>query len=409
MKNCELYLDREEVKIKFKKLTVLLTALGILFSVMPNIRILDINLTISDVLFILVFILQLISSKFTLYLPFKKTVVIFWVLGIYLMIIGFMLSSINTNYIINSTLVSLQYFFTFVFLPIILIRFNKKSLIIFLKTYIFGLVFVTFSGILTYFEINIFFENYIIVTGNQRLASFLGNPNILGSLLASAIPLTFYMYFKKYLNGFVITLVIPLFIAGIALTSSFGSIFILLITCVGFFILMFNIKAVSRVIFFMLPGFIAYYYLFGFPEILEKRVLSINNISDAGSLDSRLQLNSLAWEKISEITFLGYGENFLLGITNVTNVHNVFLSIWLSGGYLSIIGFLITLVVLASFSIKNWINNKKMDGAIAITQVLAVILSAFSTTHLYSRFWLIPTFLVLFLLKKDNDEKSKLK
>jgi len=256
---------------------------------------------------------------------------------------------------------------------------------------------------ITVTELKIFSFNLTQRMYDQRISSFLGNPNPFGVHLMVSIISCFY-FLKEYKSKWHALLII-FFIYTLALTGSRASAIGLLAGSLIFIVYSYvkNNLAAIALRFFLLGFFIIIFgYILSNPEII-KYIFSL-----MGRESNNLSGREIAWialiNQIIETPYLGIGyristeailEENLIGISNS---HNLYLSILSEVG---LIGFLFFLYIYTSpilFFIINKVDSKDSLKNILICILISLLINQFFEDMLSPLNYLsIFTFLILLI------------
>lgn len=273
------------------------------------------------------------------------------------------------------------------------------------KAFLFGIIVIDVHGILSFY-----FVGYVpttgagkgIVTGANRLATILGNPNLASAMNALSIPSLLYLWFAGRLSNWLGSVFLAIVVATVVLTSSNSGLAALALSLLVYIGLVANARLLVRLALIVLLVAIVLYFG-GFellPTAFQKRVLpalSTGDFDEAGTFVSRSQLMLEALNVISAkgILLLGLGADQFRTISLQTApVHNLYLLLWVEGGLSALIGWLLFSAVGLYLCIAAWrVRLERYVIAIGASTIAVWLLIAFSNPHMYGRYWTTPLLL----------------
>lgn len=365
----------------------------------------DFLFTVSDLLFAILFCLLLLSGRIPLS-PLGRASSL-WFLAFSLLMVGLLSSSLVQGDPMRGFIVTSQYFFAYVLLLLVLVRDDPNLIYNFLKVFVLSIFVMDVHGIFMFFTGGSDpSEGKSVVTGSGRLATLLGNPNAAAALNALTVPLLLYLWLAGRVVAMAAIPILAVFIATVILTSSNSGIAALTLSVIAFVATSMNRRMLMRIMMLTTVGAVAFY--FGgtelLPESFQKRVLSgiiEGDVSQTGTFNHRAELMREASSIIAErgIFFVGLGaDQFREVSVQAAPVHNMYLLLWVEGGVLALIGWL--LFSAAGLSVGLAARMKGADpqaGATLIAILLVFYLAAVAIPHMYARHWLIPVMLSLAL------------
>ena len=284
-----------------------------LLYLIPNNKILNINFTYSDAVYIVIFSILLIKNLYEKQSIIFSKNINFIAYMLYFLTIGILLSSLRAKVPLESITSLFQYLFIFiVLLNIIVYLYNekprnaKKILGVFIIPYIINIALVVLSKYNLYNGLDdIIISNNGRYQGLNYIATGFGNEIVMASII---IMYFVYSLKNKLLKSIAIILLI-FSIYTILLTGSFGALFILS----AFFVLFlwFGVKhkliGISISVLLLIVISTSYYQievknnltvLSYLPDILEERYISSGE--DFGSSEVRGNLNEIAFYEFIE-------------------------------------------------------------------------------------------------------------
>lgn len=357
---------------------------------------------------------------------------------IFLFIIGSSISALNAINVVSSMNILLQYLFAIIVQFVVinhLFRYSKdinRTIFKVLDVYIFSLLVVLFIGFAA--STGLLPNGDIYFSGNGRLESVMGNPNVLAKYLVFSLPiLLFYIDLKR--KTFLSYFLIAILIYNLFLTASFGGFLYAVITTIYYYTAkmlfvskpikfnngdiliskkIINIRIIMLLVFSI---FSVTYILSNPPEVFSERILTANNLSEAGSANLKLDLMVESTKLIStEYGAVGMGLGSYPYISEYhTNVHNLYLLVFSETGILGFVGLFGLLFYTFILSLKLIRHSDPKTKYILLglnSSVFGFLISITTSTHQYSRAtWLIVILLLCFtkaIKQKQVFEKSKI-
>lgn len=357
--------------------------------------------TLSDGLLSLALVVMLVRGRLRRN-PFGP-VLLFWVAAFVLVVGGLYLSSIMTGQLVRGIILSLQYTFCFVALPFVLASGDEDEAFRLLLIFILGVVAVDIHGIIAYFTIG-YVPGSRLITGGGRLSTVIGNANGAGALNAMTIIAVLWLRSLQRISLVFTLAVLSIMVWVVVLTSSNTA----LISTAGglaiFVLCSFRPKLIfiAAVVAALGAVFLHFGGLDYLPTAFHKRVLGAlesGDIEEAGTFADRAALMEEAIEMLRgrEFDLLGIGaDQFRVVSVQRIPVHNSFLILWVEGGLLSLLGW----VLFCSMGLVVWLYSLRkrvvIEGSAAVMAICAAFV-VFSNTaaHVYARPWHIALILVM--------------
>lgn len=390
----------------FDKLERYLLIVGVFLAPMRDFRPTDIAFTFSDLIFCILGVILIIRRRLSI-APLQD-VTILWTLAVLLLIGGLFASSILNGSAAGALVVCTQYFFAYAFVPFLILQDDPKKALLLVKTCVFSLLFIVGCGfIFVAFDYN---HGYQFISGSGRLASFSGNANNLASSISFTLPLLLYLWFSKELSNLASIGIFAAFVVGLILTSSNTGLAssALAIACFLMFAGNFRwmIKGTFLVMIAVLAvGTVGYDYL---PKTFKNRVLEgleSGDVSQAGTYEDRMALIVEATELLDGVLILGIGadQHRKLSAEKEQPVHNQYLLVWIEGGTVALIGWLLILMTIVIVGIRSYQQPVGAHGAAVVLSVIIVfIIVANTTPHLYARGWILPALIAMGVVLADR-------
>lgn len=401
--------------MKKNKIYYRIIAIGVFLMPFYSIKVSFFN--ISD-LFIITALIMLFYEKLrynSFFKPFSNKVYALIVFtAFFLMLGGYMLGDLsNQNINTNTFTISFQYVFILAGYLWLFKSLTSTELLKLLKIYLSGFITVILSGVIlkTFTpDIYLLLMDQNILIGFRRMGSFTGATGLAKSISVLII-LTYFMYSLAYYNIKKVIFMNIIFIIGLIYASSFGGIITSLISYVAIltlFLINNKTKFLQKLLSLvsgLLIIFISFFVLIklNFQEsIFYNRVVKVlfdADYEEAGSAEVKIYLMNAALTIIKENFLFGIGSgNFLAQTIYKQSVHNSYLILWVEGGILPLIGFLILLILFFIMSMKVKGNRKY----ILLTMGLVLVINSFTNTHFFPRFIFVPYLILIVLLEKNN-------
>ncbi len=379
---------------------------GVFLAPMRDFRPTDLAFTFSDLIFCILGIVLIIRRRLSI-APLQDITVL-WMLAVLFLVGGLFASSIVNGSAAAALVVCTQYFFAYAFVPFLILQNDPKRALLLVKTTVFSLLFIVVCGfIFIAFDYN---HGYTLVSGSGRLASFSGNANNLASSIALTMPLLFYLWFSKELSNLTSICIFASLIVGLILTSSNTGLAssTLAIACFLLFAGSFRwmIKGTFVVAIAVLT--IATFGQDYLPKTFKNRVLEglkSGDVSQAGTYEDRMALIVEASEMLDDVLILGIGadQHRKLSPKKEQPVHNQYLLVWIEGGTVALIGWLLILTTIIIVGIRSYQQPVGAHGAAVVLSVVIVLIFVANTApHLYARGWILPALLAMGVVLADR-------
>jgi O-antigen ligase len=402
-----------EGSIRLSSVELLIVCFGVFLAPYGNLRFTEIFFTYSDFFFCLSLLILLISGRIHRR-PLNEATPI-WVFSFTLMFAGLSIGSFYHSGVDRALIVIAQYLTSYLILMMILIRKDPKDSHLLAAIFLASIILVDLNGIYTFYYVGyVPGEVKGVVTGGIRLATKLGNPNLAASINALTMPILLYFWSSGHLKFYFALPLIAIMLLTVVLTSSNSGLFLTMVALSVFSMSVLTKRLMLRLTFglsILLAGFAAFGGTDLLPSAFQKRVLialTSGDVSEAGTYISRAKLNKEAIDVIFDerIVVVGIGaDQFRERSAQNAPVHNLYLLLWVEGGLLAIIGW----ILFSGVGMLLWISIKKTGGskhalAIVATTVTVFLAIALFQPHMYARYWTLPLFLCFGLgLRKSNE------
>jgi O-antigen ligase len=327
-----------------------------------------------------------------------------WLIAVALLFSGLFMSSLLNGDFTRGSVVISQYVFSYLILLIIIVREEFDVTLWIAAAFVAGILVVDIHGIITFYTVGyVPGEVKGAVTGSNRLATLMRNPNLAAAMNALTTPILLYVWSTGRLRALFALPILAIFFITVIHTGSNSGLLVMTACLCIFTAFIVTPRLLLRLLFG--GGVIALVSLTAggaelLPETFRARVLGAiysGDLSEAGTFISRTELMKEAITVISEksILLLGMGaDRFREVSVQSAPVHNVYLLLWVEGGLLALFGWLLFAVV----GTQIWLAlfkggaSKQILATVAST-VSVFLLIAISNPHMYARFWTIPLLL----------------
>lgn len=367
-----------------------------------TLRFSELFFTFSDFFFCLSLFLLLITGRIRSR-PLEGATSV-WLVAFILLFLGIMLGSLFNGSPQRGLIVMGQYLFAYMILMIILIRDDQREAYRLAGIFLVSVILIDIHGIITFYTVGyVPGEGKGIVTGGKRLATVLRNPNLAAAMNALTLPILLFFWSTGRAKSYLAIPALAIIIVTVVLTSSNSGLFSTAL-CLAVFIALVSTPRLLLRLALGLSIVVGGAALFGSKEMLPKTfqtrvlgALSSGDISEAGTFLSRAALMEEALHIISEeqIKIIGLGaDQFRERSVQSAPVHNLYLLLWVEGGLLALIGWLLfsSVGVLLSLAILRVRGDKRALAAV-ITTILVFLVIALFNPHMYARYWTMPVLL----------------
>ncbi|MCB4859921.1 O-antigen ligase family protein [Sphingobium sp. PNB] len=379
-------------------------------------RVGQINLTFSDLFFLISFSISALRGRLSV-TPFRSLTP-FWLAGLVMMLGGLFIGSIINGDPLRWVNIALQYTVAFLCIPILLMQqeegtIRKAPLIFMLGIACSEAVGIAASAFLTYHD-TLHWLGDGFITGNGRLGSMAGQPNPNGAVVAFSLPMLLYSMRHRLIGGLAGVACLILLLWGLMLSASFTGFSASLLAIFTTLLLM-GVRYIFRL---GLAVAVAAGLFFAsgapLPKAFQERVgnaVESGDINQAGTFLNRSQLMEEAWDFAEDYTVIGMGVDRYRELSAYDNpVHNLFLLIWNEGGAIAFCGLILLLGLIALLA-ANGLRTSRDKGAMAVAVVLVFLIYTLSYPHMYSRMWVMPVMVALatiYVPRKARPEAARL-
>lgn len=375
-----------------------------------RLRVGGLNLTISDILFILAAGTMTANHRRWNWRGFCGSAYLdlAWFIAIALMVGGFVISGLVRDADFDTISIPAQYIFAWAVVPLIISSSGQDIARVLLLSFTRGLVCMCAISLVFYF----FFPDspLNLRTGIGRLTSMMENPNELAKTIVAAFPCIMLARDRKWIGirEFIISL--ATLVLALVGTISFGgwTAFALLLAIVMF-------AGGRRKMAVVVPALIIagglMLALLGTPEAVLNRaqpIIRSGSLDRAGSQSHKIEMMKEAWPRVQQSPIIGLGPGrYDDSSAFPVPVHNTYLLIWVEGGLLSITGMLTGMAAIFFASLAWAIHSRdRYQGTLAISMIVVFLFNCMTNTHIYSRFFLVPLIVFLNSLTAEDGMKT---
>src|ERR671918_362596 len=357
----------------------ILVSAAIFLSLFPSWRHSSVFFTISDLLFCLSLLTILLTRGLPL-APFGALTP-HWMAGFALLIASLVASSLINGEAMRAIVVSAQYAFSFVLLPLTIMGRDREATIGLIQAFALGVFAANLASVVLYYSG--YTGDLHFVTAGGRLGSFVGNANTNAQMIALALPLMLYLWLAGRIAVLYLVPALLCMLVALILTSSNNGLLLAISGVAALFIMLRDLRYLVRAAtgLAVCLALILLWASYWLPETFEERVLSAvrsGSIEEAGTFEDRMALIEEAMEMIDETMLVGLGA--LVG--------------WMS------------LLLIALFGALFIGRRHRLEAATAFAVAAIVGLIGLTTGHIYARYDVVPLHLALALVFASAAEAS---
>jgi O-antigen ligase len=351
----------------------------------------------------LVFCLSLLTILLTRGLPMTPfgALTPYWMAGFALLIVCLVASSLVNGEPTRAIVVSLQYGFSFVLLPMTIMGRDKEATIGLIRAFALGVFAANLASIVLYYSG--YTGDFRFVTHAGRLSSFVGNPNTNAQMIALAVPLVIYLWLAGRMAVHYLVPLVLIMIVALILTSSNNGLVLAILGVAALFIMLRDLRYLVRAAtgLAVCLALILVWSSYWLPETFEQRVLGAvrsGSIDEAGTFEDRVALMAEAIEMVDETMLVGIGVDQYRVVSRFgAPVHNTYLLLWTEGGLGALVGWM-SLLLIALFGALFIGRRHRLEAATGFAVAAIVGLIGFTTGHIYARYTVVPLHLALALV-----------
>lgn len=377
-----------------------LSKLAVFFVSFEIVRLPNLLLTLSDILFMGAAFLLLYTGRIPRNPYGSGTSLFLLLLG--LLSVAILISSLFAGVPERALVFILQYFFAYAVLAYVVAAEDYETVVDLVKFYLAGSVIGVIIALYWFWTEP---TPNLFASGNGRFLGMNGGANGQAAVIALSMPLLFFLWMKRHAPLVALVPALAILLYGLLATSSNNGLIALFAAVSVFFLLTMTFGRIVKV-FGVLAIVVPLFLLFGLdylPQTFHDRVLSAvvsGDIDSAGTYSERVALIKEAAEFLDETFIIGIGaDQFRNFSSHGAPVHNTYLLLWTECGLISMIAWIgmIATIVLMGFAML-----RTTEGALAGAAVIAVsatlLVTAMSGTHPYPRTLTLPLILALSLV-----------
>lgn len=386
----------------FWRLSGPLIACAILFVSFAWFRAGDILFTVSDAFYILGGFFLLAGGGLTTR-PFGDLSP-WWFALFAAMLSGLLISSLVNGAPLRWLPVAMQYTFSFIFLPMVLMNQSRERWIFYAKAFVLGIIALEVSAYLIYLYFDGSYEKltrfgYSFYSGSGRLGSFIGNPNFNAAMIAMATPILCFLKLKRAISLLAFLIGIAILMTALVFTASASGTFATIMGLIIFGV----VSGVGLSPKVSAAGIVAVVALFmldvPLPSTFQERVSSAvgsGDIDNVGTFADRYDLMKEAWAITGDTAVIGLGvDQFRVYSEHEAPVHNSYLLLWTEGGLLSFFSWIGLLSILVAGAFGAFRNGRHEAAAMGLAVFAVFAIFSMSSAHMYSRAWITPVLIAL--------------
>lgn len=326
-----------------------------------------------------------------------------WIASFVLIVGGLHVSSLLEGDAERGVILLLQYSFCFIVLPYLLLGRDVQEAYRLLLVFLAGVIALDLHGILTFYLVG-YDPASRVVSGNLRLETLSGGANAAACLNAMMIVVVFWLRLSGRFSFKLSAVLFSIMLVTIVLTSSNGGVLSMSAGILAFLACSLRLRQLAKVLpilalpgVFLMAGGSSY-----LPTTFQERVLNAlvsGDVSEAGTFMSRSALIQETLDMINteRVSLVGIGaDQFRIKSVQEAPVHNAFLILWVEGGILSLLGWLL----FCSMGFILWCVARAQGvmlygRAAVLASFIVFIVMANVSAHIYARYWYTALLLII--------------
>ncbi len=371
-------------------------------------RIGDVNITISDVLFVLAIFLELSLARLNGRPMGALTPA--WMASLVLMLSGLFVGSYFNGDLGRWLIVAIQYLFSYMLLPMLLIR-DRPMLERLIVTMIIAMVAMESVGIAAYHILDgykqatdIFGPDFI--TGGRRLGAMVGDANWNSAAIAMTLPFVMYAASRHLIRPTLALVAGMILLWALMLAASFTG-FAAAMLATGAMAVGGRMRPSPKIV---LPAaaLAAFLFMSGYqlPEIFAKRVapaIEQGSLDSAGTYDDRADLIIEAWQHAEKTAVVGMGVDEYRKFSAFGQpVHNMYMLQFAEGGIFALAGWLGIVVTLILIPLRR-LRRHRLEASLSLSVIMVFLAFTIASPHMYARLWMVPVLLSLGIVVTARD------
>lgn len=388
------------------RIEFLLVGAAVFLALLPSWRYPDVFFTVSDLLFC-AGLLAIVLTRGIAPAPLGMLTP-YWIAAMAVFLAALIGSTLINGVPMRALVVCLQYFFSFVLLPMTIMGRDRESTIRLIQVFVAAVFATNFLAIILYYAG--YTGDFRFVTGNGRLAGFLGGPNTTAQVIALTCPLAAYLWLSGRMPVWCALPLLLVFAITLVLTSSNNGLAMTAVGLLVFLVLLRDLRILGRALagVVVCAGLISIWGSYWLPEVFEQRVLGALRSGDldaAGTFDARMALIWEALDIVDDTMLVGLGVDQYREISRYgAPVHNTYLLIWAEGGLPALIAWIgvMTMILLGSLFMAR---RQPLVAATSFAVAVVFAMVGFTTGHVYARYSVVPLHLALALVLVSASER----
>lgn len=361
----------------------------------------DFLFTLSDLLFIVAFVLRLAGGALNPQ-PFRSMTVP-WLLGFALVLIGLLLASIYNDAPTRWLIVALQYATAYVVLPLICVDLTRETMQRRSLALVAGVAAMEAFGAAVYWYTDgsrdaTMSLSHEFITGLHRLGAFMADANWNAAMISMTLPFVLFLGRVGAIRPWQQLTILMVLCSGLLLSGSFTGFTSALAATAAFFVLAGGHRKWRPLVGIGLVGLAVFLAGIPVPAVFQARVglaLESGNIAQAGTFVGRWALIQEAWNIVDYHTFMGLGaDQFREVSADKAPVHNIYLLLWAEGGILALLGWLLMIFVPIGVALMRW-RTERSAAALVLAVTLSFVAFSMASPHMYARSWAVPLILAM--------------
>ncbi|BBC72698.1 conserved hypothetical protein [Altererythrobacter sp. B11] len=368
-----------------------------------RLRLGPINLTLSDAAFVLAFAICLARGQIARE-PFGGMTAA-WILALVLMLTGLMIGTVVHGNMFRWAVISLQYLFGYLFLPLMLMRVPLAFAHRLIAMFLIGMTVMEVIGIAVSLTLDPQQATALLASdfleGNGRLSTFASEPNWNGQLIAFTGPFALYALVKRLMAPWVFVIVLAVLLGGLLLSASFtgfAAFSIGMVVALAFL----GVRAILGA--GLAISVIAAIFLASgapLPTVFQDRVggaLVDGSLEEAGTYKGRVKLLEQAWDKSGDTIIVGLGVEGFRATHEINQpVHNLFMLMLVDGGLMALLGFTLLVALLFIMPLR-YFRRFRVEAGTAVAVACVFTIYTQSMPHMFARLNIVPVLFGLMLI-----------
>lgn len=371
-------------------------------------RIGDVNITLSDVLFGFALFLELSLARLN-GRPLGALTPI-WMASLVVMLSGLFVGSYFNGDLTRWLIVAIQYLFSYMLLPMLLIR-EKRMLERLIVTMIIAMVTMESVGIAAYHLLDGYEQATAIfgpdfITGGRRLGAMVGDANWNSAAIAMTLPFVMYAASRHLIRPTLALVAGMILLWALMLAASFTG-FAAAMLAIGAMAVAGRMRLSPKIV--LLASVLAASLLmsgYQLPEIFAKRVapaIEQGSLDSAGTYDDRADLIIEAWQHAEKTAIIGMGVDEYRKFSAFGQpVHNMYMLQLSEGGIFALAGWLGIVITLILIPLGR-LRRHRLEAALSLSVIMVFLAFTVASPHMYARLWMVPVLLSLGMVLTAGD------